>query len=245
MENKNTELHENDTSLFAKLSQIIEQGKKQVFKQVNSTITLTYWHIGSTINRHILNNKRADYAKEIVPTLSTQLKQVYGRSFEERNLRRMMQFANDFAELEIVSPLATQLSWSHFIELLPLKTLEEKVYYANKSISEQWSKRDLRYQIERKAFERQEIANMQVSNGKLELQNTFKDPYLLDFLGLKNGYLEKDLEDAIINELEHKLHQILIEAKSRIEKYKLLEKIGQQAVGQLEIAKQLATQIPW
>jgi len=121
MSNRDIEMKKSNTSLLAELSQIIEEGKKRLSIQVNSTVTLTYWQVGTTINHHILKNKRAEYAKEIVPTLSTQLKQAYGRSFEERNLRRMMQFASDFVELDIVSPLATQLSWSYFIELLPLK----------------------------------------------------------------------------------------------------------------------------
>jgi len=191
-----------DVMLFHDLAHIIEQGKNQLVKQVNSTVTLVYWQVGKKINEHILNNQRAEYAKEIVSTVSTQLKQVYGKSFEERNLRRMMQFSELFTDFEIVLPLSQQLSWSHFVELLPIKSSEARMYYAQKIADEYWSIRETRKQIEQKAYERGEIANVQVSLNMPELQHTFKDPYFLDFLGLKEGYLENDLESAILKELE-------------------------------------------
>ena len=191
-----------DVMLFHDLAHIIEQGKNQLVKQVNSTVTLVYWQVGKKINEHILNNQRAEYAKEIVSTVSTQLKKVYGKSFEERNLRRMMQFSELFTDFEIVLPLAQQLSWSHFVELLPIKSSEARMYYAQKIAEEYWSIRETRKQIEQKAYERGEIANVQVSLNMPELQHTFKDPYFLDFLGLKEGYLENDLESAILKELE-------------------------------------------
>ena len=191
-----------DVMLFHDLAHIIEQGKNQLVKQVNSTITLVYWQVGKKINEHILNNQRAEYAKEIVSTVSTQLKHLYGKSFEERNLRRMMQFSDLFSDFEIVSQVAIQLSWSHFVELLPIKSREARMYYAQKIAEEYWSIRETRKQIEQKAYERGEIANVQVSLNMHELQHTFKDPYFLDFLGLKEGYLENDLESAILKELE-------------------------------------------
>ncbi|MFW6352605.1 MAG: DUF1016 N-terminal domain-containing protein [Bacteroidota bacterium] len=88
--------------LFRQLAKIIEQGKKEVAVQVNSTVVLTYWHVGHTINEHILKHERAQYGKEIVSTLSTQLIQEYGNSFAERNLRRMMQFAEPFPNFKII-----------------------------------------------------------------------------------------------------------------------------------------------
>lgn len=194
--------HKVEKILFSDLAQIIEQGKSQLTKQVNSTITMVYWQVGFKINTHILENKRAEYGKEIIATISTLLVEKYGKSFELRNLRRMMQFAEQFPDFPIVSPLATQLTWSHFMELLGLKSNDSRKYYVQKAIEETWSKRELRHQIERKAFERQEIANLQIADELVEIKNTFKDPYFLDFLGLKDGYLENDLESAILKELE-------------------------------------------
>lgn len=191
-----------EKTLFDNLFQIIEQGKSQVVKQINSTITITYWQIGKTINEHILRNERAEYGKEIVLPVATQLVEKFGKSFELRNLYRMMQFAEKFSNLEIVVPLARQLSWSHFLKILPLKKTDAMFYYAQKAIEETWSKRELQNQIERKSFERQEIASLQIVDEFSEIKNTFKDPYFLDFLGLKDGYLENDIESAILKELE-------------------------------------------
>lgn len=197
------EVMENELSLFRELAEIIEQGKQQITAQVNSTITFTYWQIGKRINAHVLNNQRAEYGKAIVTNIAAQLVEKFGRSFTERNIRRMMQFAEEFSDYSILSSLMSQLSWTHFLQLFPLKTLEQKLYYANCIAEEKWSVRETQRQIDRKAFERQEIATIQTSISQNELKNTFKDPYFLDFLGLKDGYLEKDLEMAIIKELEN------------------------------------------
>ncbi len=191
-----------ESSLFHDLSELIEQGRQQAVVQVNSVLTLTYWHVGTKINEYVLRNKRADYGEKTVATVSQQLENNFGRSYSLRNVRRMMQFAEQFQNLEIVTPLVTQLSWSHFVVLLSLKNKESQMFYAQKAIEERWSKRTLSYQIERKAYERNEIANTQAITELQNIQNNFKDPYFLDFLGLKDGYLEKDIESAIIKELQ-------------------------------------------
>jgi predicted nuclease of restriction endonuclease-like (RecB) superfamily len=193
---------EKEKILFSDLAQIIEHGKQQVAVQVNSVLTLTYWQVGKKINEHILNNQRAEYAQESVSTVSKQLVEKFGKGFAEKNLRRMMQFANVFGDFTIVVTLSRQLSWSHFIELIPLKKEEQRSYYAQKIADEKWSIRETRNQIERKAFERQELASLQIGKNFSDLHDTFKDPYFLDFLGLKDGYLENDIESAIIKELE-------------------------------------------
>jgi hypothetical protein len=125
---------------------------------------------------------------------------IIGRNFTEKNVRRMMQFALEFTDVEIVVPLARQLTWSHFLAIIPLKSIESKIYYAQNAIAQNWGKRELRNQIVRKAFERNEIASIQVATEQPELMNTFKDPFILDFLNLKNTYLEDDLESAILRE---------------------------------------------
>lgn len=191
-----------DTTLFVELSQLIEQSRHQVANYANSTLTILFWHIGKRINEEVLCNQRADYGKQIVSTVSTQLEKKYGGNFAERNVRRMMQFAEQFYELQIIVPLARQLSWSHFVELLPLKSSEAKMFYAELSASETLGIRELRKKIASKTFERTEIANLQSAQTDLIPLNTFKDPYLLDFLGLQKGYLEKDVETAILSELE-------------------------------------------
>ena len=196
------EINTGNTDLISEISLLIEQSQRHIATQANSALTQLFWQIGKRINDEILLNKRADYGKQIVVTLSEKLMTRYGRSFEEKNLRRMLQFNEQFEDFSIVVTLSRQLSWSHFLVLLPIKQAEAKQYYANLSSVEYWSVRDLRKQIASKAFERNEIANTQLSTFKPELLNTFKDPYILDFLNLKNTYLEQDLERAILHELE-------------------------------------------
>jgi predicted nuclease of restriction endonuclease-like (RecB) superfamily len=189
--------------LFNELSTLIEQSQQQVAAQANSTLTLLFWHIGNRINNEILQNKRADYGKQIVPTLSAQLENKYGRNFTEKNVRRMIKFAEQFADNAIIVTLSRQLSWSHFIELFPLKTMDAKLFYAQESATQALGIRDLRKQIATKSFERTQIANIQNKSSNTSTYNSFKNPYLLDFLGLQNTYLEKDLEAAILKELEN------------------------------------------
>jgi len=100
----------------------------------------------------------------------------YGSGFELRSLRRMIQFAELFPDLKIVSPLATHLSWSHFIEILPLETEKARLFYANEAVTRQLGKRELRNQISRKAYERREIGK-DISERNLWLMIQFYNEY--------------------------------------------------------------------
>lgn len=192
----------NEQDLLNKLSELIEYSRSKIVSQANSTLTLLFWQIGKHINNFVLDNKRAEYGKQIMSTVSTHLREKYGNNFELRNLRRMRQFAEQFENFEIVSTLSTQLSWSHFVELLPLKKTEAKLFYANKAAEANWGIRELRKQKDIKLYERALVANTQLPAKIVETKNIFKDPYLLDFLKLNDDFLEKDLEEAILVELE-------------------------------------------
>ena len=200
---KNTKQTIPEETLFRELSLLIEKSKQKVVSQVKSTVNLLFWQIGKRINEEVLHNKRAEYGAQIVSNLAERLSFKYGYNFELRNLRRMMQFANEFSDKKIVSTLSTQLSWSHIVELLPLQTLEAKLFYANEVINENMGIRDLRKTIARKTFERTKIANTQISKKSKIPQSTFKDPYMFDFLDLQGAYLEKDVETAILRDLEN------------------------------------------
>lgn len=190
------------SDLFASVSGLIEETRRTLARQANSTMVFLFWRIGQQVNSEILDHQRAEYGQKIVTTLATQLVASYGRSFEARNLRRMMQFAEQFPDFGIVSPLATQLSWSHVVEVLALKTPEARLFYLGEAATRQLGKRELRRMIDRKAFERKEIANAQLTEASAIALDTFKDPYLLDVLGLHDGFLEADLEAAVLRELE-------------------------------------------
>ena len=193
---------EQENLIFSNVSEIIESRKFNAISVANSQVVLMFWEIGKYINSAILGMERAEYGKKIVVTLSRQLVAKYGKSFEDKNLRRMMQFASQFDDEQIVVTLSRQLSWSHFLILLPLKTMEEKLYYATETAKQLLGVRDLRHIISRKAYERREIANLQIKpDGDIPF-NAFKDPYLLDTLDLKDSFLEGDLEKAILLSLE-------------------------------------------
>ncbi len=181
---------------------IIERTKHQIAVQANSSLTLMFWQIGERIRREILQNKRAEYGKKIVVTLSRELVSRYGKNFEEKNLRRMIQFAEKFPEFEKVVTLSRHLSWSHFLAIIPLKTEAERDFYSKLVCENPMGVRKLREQISRKVYERIENANLQIIENKNIEPGIFKDPYLLDFLNLEAGYLENDLEKAILKELE-------------------------------------------
>lgn len=191
------------TDLLADLREIIQRGKSQAVAAVNSALTLTYWNVGKRINEEVLRGERAAYGEQVIASVAQSLVEQFGQGFEAKNLRRMVKFAEVFHDSSIVAPLVRQLSWSHFLNLIPLKTPETRFYYARQSIAHQWSKRELMRQIERKTYERTEIADAKLELATAPvLTGAFKDPYFFDFLDLPQGYLEDDLEQALIRELE-------------------------------------------
>lgn len=202
-----------DNKLLADIRQMIEATKSQVAATVNSAMTLMYWHIGDRINREVLGGGRAAYGKQVVETLALKLTAEYGKGFDSKNLRRMMQFASVFPNLQIVAPLVRQLSWSHFLQVIPIDDDLARNFYLTMAVDQRWSKRTLKAKIDGMLYERTAIAKQPeevVIHDLEELRNerkmsadlVFQDPYVLDFLGLHDNYSEKDLESAIIAELQ-------------------------------------------
>ena len=188
--------------LLNELIAIIEKTKKQVVSYANSSVTVIFWNIGNRILSHKLQYKRAEYGKQIVVTLSRGLVSKFGRNYEEKNLRRMIQFAGKYPNIKNVVTLSRHLSWSHFITLIPLKGQNARGFYSKLAYGNFFSVRELRKQIRKKVYERTENVDIQILDNHLIERGIFKDPYLLDFLELKDGYLENDLEAAILKELE-------------------------------------------
>ena len=193
-------------SLHAELRALIASSRQRLAGAVNAELTRLYWSVGERLRTEVLGGAdRAKYGDQLINRVGEQLAQEFGRGFEAKNLRRMVQFAQTFPQTEIVATLSRQLSWSHFVNLLPLKTEQARQFYASQAATNTWSVRELRHQIERKAFERTEIASaqspvLQATDAAPAL--VFKDPYFLDFLGLRQGHDEADLEDAILRQLE-------------------------------------------
>ena len=199
-------------SLHAELRALIASSRQRLAGAVNAELTRLYWSVGQRLRTEVLGGAdRAKYGDQLIQRLGDQLAHEFGRGFEAKNLRRMVQFAQAFPQPEIVATLSRQLSWSHFVNLLPLKTESARQFYASQAATNTWSVRELRHQIERKAFERTELATLQTQTpvqaepvvaAHTTPAQVFKDPYFLDFLGLRQGHDEADLEAAILRQLE-------------------------------------------
>lgn len=207
----NSNTHDN---LLTDIRQLIESTKAQVAATVNSAMTLMYWHIGDRINREVLGGERAAYGKQIVANLSRQLTERYGgREFSEKNLNRMRLFASRFSDISIWTPLVGKLSWSHFLQVIPIVDDLARNFYLTMAADQRWSKRTLKAKIDGMLYERTAIAKQPDEvimhdldelrdERKMSADLVFQDPYVLDFLGLHDNYSEKDLEGAIVAELQ-------------------------------------------
>lgn len=175
---------------------------------------MMYWHIGERINREVLGNQRAEYGKQIVASVARQLQEDFGtKGFDEKNIHRMMQFAQLFPKEQIVASLMRQLSWTHILQVLSIKDDLQREFYLTLAASERWSVRQLRKEIDGMLFERTAIASKPDELIKKELSTlrddnvlspdlVFKSPYFLEFTGLKGMYSERTLEDSLLAHLE-------------------------------------------
>ena len=200
--------------LLNDLRQIINAARSRVAATAKYEVTMMYWNIGNRINHDVLNNERAEYGKQIVAQVARQLQEEYGtKGFDEKSIRRMMQFARLMPDSKIVAQLATKLFWSHFIEVLPLKEPLQREFYLTMAANENWGRDTLRAKIDGMLYERTAIATKPEELIKQELANlrdddqmspdlVFKSPYFLDFTGLKGMYSEKSLEDSLVAHLE-------------------------------------------
>ena len=201
------------SALLGDIRALIEAARQRAASAVNSELTMLYWRIGQRIHTQVLEGRRADYGEEVVLTLAAQLVKEYGSSFAVKNLRRMVQFAVTFPDEQIVVSLIRQLSWTHFIALIPLKDPLRRDYYAQMASAERWSVRTLRERIDSMLYERtalsqkpdetiaQELATLRDAQ-RMSPALVMRDPYILDFLGLRDTWQEGDLEAAIIREME-------------------------------------------
>jgi predicted nuclease of restriction endonuclease-like (RecB) superfamily len=199
--------------LLSEIKALIEQGRQQLAVTVNAAMTTLYWQIGRRINAEVLHDQRAEYGKHVVASLGHALTVEYGAGFSEKNLRHMMRFSEAFPDSQIVSALMRQLSWSHFLCILYLKEPLQREFYAEMCRVERWSTRTLRQKIGGMLYERtalskkpEELARRELAalrdEDRLTPDLVFRDPYFLDFLGLTGAFQEKDLEAAILREME-------------------------------------------
>ena len=199
--------------LLQEIRKLIEETRSGVAVAVNVGLTLLYWRVGKRINQELLKNERAEYGKQILPTLSAKLTLEYGQGWSKRNLAYMIRFSETFPQIEILQTLCAKLSWSHFKDIIYIEDSLKREFYAEMCRIEGWSVRTLRKKIDGMLYERTALSKKPDEVIKYELKQlreedklspnlVFRDPYFLDFLGLKDRYFEKDIEDAILRELE-------------------------------------------
>ena len=209
-------------AIFSEIKSLIEESRQQVAVAVNATMTMLYWQIGKRINQEILKDQRAEYGKQIIATLSRQLATEYGTGWSEKQLRHCMRFAEIFPDFEIISTVWRQLSWSHIKEIIYLQDELKRQFYIEMCKLEKWSVRTFRERINSMLYERTAISKKPEQTIKNELEQlgkssqitpdlVFRDPYFLDFLDLKDTYSEKDLESAIIAELQRFISELGID----------------------------------
>ncbi len=199
--------------LFSEVKTLIVKSRHSVGRAVNAELVLLYWQIGNSIRHEILRDQRAEFGKQVVRTLAEQLTAEFGNSFNASNLWRFVQFAERFPDIEIVDAVRQLLSWSHIRIFLRLNDDLKRRFYMEMCRIEGWSTRQLEERIDSMLFERtalsrkpeelieQELLQIETSGAVTE-DFVFRDPYILDFLDLKDTYSEKDLETAILADLQ-------------------------------------------
>lgn len=208
----------NIEKLYNDVSDLIEIAKKKIALHVNTEFVILNWNIGSRIKNELLNNEKPEYGKQVIKELSKRLMVQYGRGYSYSNLYRMLQINEKFKDFENFATLSQKLSWSHFVEIVKIDTDVKRRFYATMCMNEDWSVRTLKDRIDSGLFERTAISKkpeqtiindlqLLTNENKMSTDLFFRDPYILDFLELKDTYNEKDLENAIISELEQRINR--------------------------------------
>ena len=204
--------HPEHQKLYTDIVQLIQQGRKRVATEVNSTVVLLYWSIGKRINDEVLLEKRADYGDQVIDNVSKQLRLEFGKGYSRSALFRMVRFSKLYPDQEIVATVSRQLSWSHIVVICQMENDLQRDFYMQMSCIERWSVRALRDKINSMLFERTAISKKPEAVIKYELEKLkatqqltpdliFKDPCFLDFIGLSTKYSETDLENAILDHI--------------------------------------------
>jgi len=203
----------NLTVLVSEIKQLIEQSRNRVAVQVNSAATILYWNIGKRIRKEVLKGQRAEYGKRVLSELGKELTATFGRGWGEQQLRHCIRCAEIFTDERILYTLCTELSWSHIRQLMFIDDTLKRDFYTEMCRMEHWSVRQLGERIDSMLYERTAISKkpdetiahdieLLRSEKQLTTDMALRDPLILDFLGLQDTYSEKDLESAILANLQ-------------------------------------------
>ena len=207
-----TTINNQSEQLLFGIEQLIEQTGKRVAVYLNSEVSNLYWSIGNYIVSEIQYETYSEYGQQILATLSQRLTEKFGKGYTYSALTRMVKVAETYSE-EMFATVSQTLSWSHFIELVSIEDSTKRLFYQQMSIAENWSVRTLRQKQDAMLFERTLIATkpddiivdalQKTNNTNISPDLVFKSSYILDFFGLSGYYSEKNLEDAIVHNLEN------------------------------------------
>ncbi|MCL2383800.1 MAG: PDDEXK nuclease domain-containing protein [Oscillospiraceae bacterium] len=193
----------------------IYEARRRIYKHIDNSATEINWYVGKIASELLGDNKRADYGKQIIEALSKKLQAEFGSGFAPVSIRRMRRFYDYFP---IWSAVPTELTWSHFQELIPITRKEERDFYMQECIKSNWGYRELRRQIGTKLYDRLLIS--QDENYVLDMskeglivnkpEDILKAPYIFEFAGLKQdkSYLESDLQKALLSHLSEFLLEL-------------------------------------
>jgi predicted nuclease of restriction endonuclease-like (RecB) superfamily len=202
-----------EEKLFADIKNLVISARQRAFKAVDSERVILYWQIGNRINEEILQNQRAEFGKQVVKNLSKKMTLEFGSGFNQINLWLFIRFVTFFPDFEIVYALRKLFSWTHFRIFIRIEDDLKRRFYMEMCRIEGWGTRQLEERMDSMLFERTAISRKPEDLIQLELDKVgetglvsedmvFRDPYLLDFLDLKDTYSEKDLETAILLEIQ-------------------------------------------
>ena len=200
--------------IYQEIHDLLHKARQNIISNINSTMTKTYFLIGKRIVEEEQNgNKRAEYGKKLMKTLSEKLTKEFGKGFSETNLEQMRKFFKVYGIPQTLSEeFQFNLSWSHYLILMRIEDIDTRNFYEIEAIQNNWSLRELKRQVNSSLYERlvlskdkEKVKELAVKGQIIEkAQDVIKDPYILEFLGLdeKSDYSENKLETEIINKLE-------------------------------------------
>jgi len=205
--------------LFSEISGMIAAAKERVAVAVNAELTMLYWNVGRRVNREVLGNKKPEYGKQVVSDLSIQLTAEHGDGWRIRHLFYCMRLAAVFPEEKILHTLCAKLTWSHIRLVLPIDDPLKREFYIEMCKIEHWSVRTLQGRIRSMMYERTAIAKKPAAvikkdlaalrdEARMSADLAFRDPYVLDFLGLHGAFSEKELEKALVADMRNAILEL-------------------------------------
>ena len=207
----------NDRAIYNSIKEILSKAREKAYKAVNFSMVEAYWNIGKIIVEAQGNDVRAEYGANLIKNLSKNLTQEFGKGFDVTNISRMRQF---YLTFQNVDALRQQLSWTHYRLLMKVESEEKRQFYLDECVQNNWSTRQLERQINSFYYERllstqNEFKNeirkeiQQLESG-IQPEDIIKDPYVLEFLGLKENvkFSESEMESALVKNLQEFLLEL-------------------------------------